>query len=112
MTILLRILLLGAAYAFGALAIGWWSLPLTAFAWGIAASATRRPVMVSTLAAGLGWGVLVFYDSFGPTFRAVASGVGAVLKINGPAFVELSLIFPCLMAYLVTGAAHSLARKN
>jgi hypothetical protein len=108
----LRILLLGAAYACGALAIGWWSLPLTALAWGLLATSTRRPVMVSTVAAGLGWGALVLYDSFGPAFRSVAGGVGAVLKINGPAFVELSLIFPCLLAFLVTGAAHALVRKD
>ena len=112
MTALLRIVLLGAAYACGALAIGWWSLPLTAFAWGIVATRTKRPVVVSTLAAGLGWGALVFYDSRGSAFRDVVSGVGAALKINGPAFVELSLIFPCLLAFGMTAAAHSLARKN
>ncbi len=112
MSTAIRIVLLSAAFACGALAIGWWSLPLTAFAWGVASTHTPRPVLTVAICAMIGWGALVLYDATGASFAAVASGVGAVLKISGPAFLELTLIFPFVVAFCAAGAAHALVRKD
>lgn len=112
MTFLLRIALLGAAIAAGTMAVGWWALPITCFAWGIVAANTRRPTMVATAAAMLGWGALLAWDATGESFRFVASGMGNVLRINGPAFIESVLLFPALLAYATAGAAHALVRKH
>ncbi|MBI3790394.1 MAG: hypothetical protein HY275_05905 [Gemmatimonadetes bacterium] len=112
MSSFLRILLLGAAITAGTMAVGWWALPVTTFAWGLVASRTRRPVFVATLAAILGWGVLLAWDASGESFRLVASGMGNVLKINGPAFIELVLLYPALVGFASSGAAHALMRED
>ncbi len=112
MTYLLRIVLLGAAIAAGTLAVGWWALPVTCFAWGIAAVNTRRPTMVATVAAVLGWGALLAWDATGESFRFIASGMGGVLRINGPAFIESVLLFPAFVAYATAGSAHALMKKD
>ena len=112
MNTLIRIVLLSAAYACGALAVGWWSLPVTAFAWGVVGTKTPRPVLTGAACAMLGWAALMLFDATGEAFAAVAGGVGAVLKINGPAFLELSLIFPFVVAFCAAGCAHALARKD
>ncbi len=112
MTAAIRIVLLAAAFATGALAMGWWSLPITAFAWGIVGTKTNRPVLIAAVSAALGWGALVVWDATGASFRPVAGGVGAVLRINGSAFVELALVFPFVLAFCAAGAGHALARDD
>ena len=112
MSTLLRIVLLAAAFAGGTYVAGWWAVPVLGFAWGYVASATPRPVFVPTLAAVAGWAALIFWDSTGPRFRAVGGGLGAVLQLNGAAYVELVILFVALLAFAASGAGHSIRRTD
>ena len=108
----LGILMLAAAFAAGTAAIGWWAVPLTAFAWGWIADRAKRPALVAGVSALTGWGALVLWDATGPAFHAVAGGVGAVLKASSSGFIEVVLLFPFLVAVAAAGAANALRSER
>ncbi len=108
----LGILMLAAAFAAGTAAVGWWAVPVLAFAWGWVADRAKRPALVAGTSALVGWGLLVLWDATGPAFRDVASGVGFVLKTGSSGFVEIVLLFPFLMALSAAGAANALRSER
>lgn len=108
----LGIVMLAAAFAAGTAAVGWWAVPVIAFAWGWIADRAKRPALVAGTSALVGWGLLVLWDATGPAFRDVAAGVGAVLKTSASGFVEISLLFPLVVAMAAAGAANALRSER
>jgi hypothetical protein len=96
MRTVLRVLLLGVAFAIATRVLGWWGIPVTAAAWGILSPDGSG---VAAVGASLAWAGLLARDAaFGP-LPTLASDLGTLFHAPGLAVVALTLIYPALLAW-------------
>jgi hypothetical protein len=96
----LSVLLLAMVLAVATLFVGWWSVPVVAFVWGLAvARLMRRPAGAAALAAALAWAALLGVDALGGRLAGLGTLFGAIAKLPPGVFFALSLAFPALLAW-------------
>lgn len=103
-----RIALVAVACAAATVWLGWMSVPLVGFAFGLFGRRARARGTVAALGAALGWAAILAADAArGADARAVAERVGGVFQLPGIAFIALTLVFAALLSgpAAVIGAA-------
>jgi hypothetical protein len=105
---LVRVLLLGLAFALATRVLGWWGVPLTAALWGVLSPDTDGGV--AALGACLGWAGLLYRDhTFGP-IGTLASDLGTLFHLPPLVLFVLTLLFPAVLAWsaaVIGGAGRS-----
>jgi hypothetical protein len=97
MRALLRITLLGGAFALATAVFGWWMVPLLGAVWGGVAVPGTRPASTAGGAAALGWVLLIVVTATqGPTW-VVAQRVGGVMALPGWLLVVVTVAFAALL---------------
>lgn len=108
--IAVQVLVGAIVVAFGTMGLGWW-FPV---AWGAIAGLlwpSQRPARLAAVAALLGWGAwLVVLVIGGAPLGDVASRVGAVLRVNGPVLVLVTLLYPAVLALCAAAVTSRLRR--
>jgi len=96
---LLQIVLLSVAVALATTVVGWWAVPLMAAIWGLVSRADERPALTASLAAGLGWGLLLIWTAGAGPIRVLASRAAGVMGISVLTLVALTVLFPMALAW-------------
>lgn len=95
-------------------ALGWWAVPLLAFAWA-AFVHTRRPVLFATMCATSAWTAVLLLDAARGPVDVVAARFGGILGFPSVALIAVTIIYAALLAWSASfvGAAmrKSLFRK-
>ncbi|HEX6966615.1 MAG TPA: hypothetical protein VF166_12515 [Gemmatimonadaceae bacterium] len=106
--VLVRIVLLAAAFALATIGFGWWAVALVAAAWGVAARTLRGAAFAAGVAALLAWSALLAWGAVHGPVAELAVKLAAVMQIPPVALVVATLVFPALLAWsaaAVAGAA-------
>jgi len=83
MRTMLRLVLLGAAFALATVVLGWIAVPAIGLLWGLIASATRRPVLTAAAAALTAWAALLAWTAFAGRLSALLERMGGILHVPG-----------------------------
>jgi len=79
---------------------GWWTVPIVAFVWGLAAGRRwPRAAALAALAAVLAWAALLGMDALGGRLGGLGTLFGSIAKQPRAVFFVLSLVFPALLAW-------------
>ena len=79
---------------------GWWTVPIVAFVWGLAAGRwSPRAAALAALAAALAWGALLGVDALGGRLGGLGTLFGTIAKQPRAVFFALSLLFPAVLAW-------------
>jgi hypothetical protein len=95
---LLRLTLLGTAFALATVALGWMAVPAVGIVWGFIASATRRPALTAGAAALFAWAILLTWTAF--VGRLSALRMGGILDVPGSILLIATLILAGVLAAL------------
>ncbi|MGH7720060.1 MAG: hypothetical protein ACREON_14615 [Gemmatimonadaceae bacterium] len=96
---LVRLAMLGSAFAIGTYWLGWWSVPATAVLWGLIAPTTPRASLYAAAAAALAWAALLSWSAIAAPVPTLATQLGAVMGMPAAALVLIVLIFPAVLAW-------------
>jgi hypothetical protein len=122
MRILLRITLLGAAFALATVALGWIAVPAIGLLWGLVARGTRRPALTAGAAALAAWAVLLAWTAVVGRLWALLDRLVGLFHVPGFGILIVTLALAGALAGLgaVVGTslpsifqlpqAHSVAR--
>jgi hypothetical protein len=83
MQTLLRLTLLGAAFALATVVLGWMAVPAVGILWGLIASTEHRPAVTAGATALLAWTVLLTWTAFAGRLAALLDRMGGILQIPG-----------------------------
>ncbi|NNG17224.1 MAG: hypothetical protein HKM89_12160 [Gemmatimonadales bacterium] len=83
MRTLLRLALLGTAFALATVALGWIAVPAVGVLWGLVSSAPHRPALTASAAALLAWAVLLTWTAFAGRLSALLERMGGILQVPG-----------------------------
>jgi hypothetical protein len=106
--------LLTLALVAGTVAIGWWGIPVVAFAWGLLAGGPafrgeiiRFAASSATIAAIFAWGAILVWTAARGPLPVLITTVGQVAGAPGAILVLVTLLFPAVLAWSATtvGAA-------
>lgn len=103
--LLLRVILLAAAFALATAWFGWWAVPLVAFAWGVMALAVTRAALIVAVSAALGWLALLFWTTMHGPVSALAHLLASTMHVPSVALVLVTLIFPAVLAWSAASLA-------
>ena len=96
---LLQIVILGVTFSLATALFGWLAVPILGFFWGCYERTEARPAFVASIAAGVGWLLLlVWTGTSGPVLAAGVRNAG-VLGVPTAAFAGLTLMFPMALAW-------------
>ncbi len=96
---LLQVLMLGLAFSFSTLLLGWWAVPMLAGFWGFYEKAEYRPALTASVAAGLGWALLLVWTATQGPMLALASRVSGVMGVPSVSLIALTVMFPMALAW-------------
>jgi hypothetical protein len=94
-----KFVLLTEAFAVATFALGWWAVPLLAFAWGALVDGRSRPVFLATICAMAGWGGVLLLDAARGPLDVVAQRFGGVIGFAPIVLISLTILFPALLAW-------------
>jgi hypothetical protein len=97
---LLRLTLLGTAFALATVALGWMAVPAVGIVWGFIASATRRPALTAGAAALFAWAILLTWTAFVGRLSALLERMGGILDVPGSILLIATLILAGVLAAL------------
>jgi hypothetical protein len=104
---LVRVLMLGLAFAIATRVLGWWGVPLTAALWGVISGGDGA---LAAVAAALAWAALLARDAaFGPLGKLV-SVLGGLFHAPPVLLIVVTLVFPAALAWsaaVVSGGGRS-----
>jgi hypothetical protein len=101
-----KFLLLTEAFAVTTFALGWWAVPLLAFAWAAFVD-TRRPVLFATTCAGSAWTAMLLLDAARGPVDAVAARFAGIVGLPPIVLIAVTILFAALLAWSasIVGAA-------
>ena len=85
-------------FALATAALGWWTVPIVAAAWGLTRPSGSSGWWTAALVASASWAVLLVATAMRGPVVELASVVGGIFELPGFAMIFLSLIFPALLA--------------
>jgi len=97
---LLRLSLLGTAFALATVALGWMAVPAVAILWGFIASATRRPALAAGAAALFAWAILLTWTAFVGRLSALIERMAGIFRVPGGFIVLATLVLAGVLAML------------
>jgi hypothetical protein len=95
---LVKFVLLAEAFAVGTFAVGWWSVPILAAAWALAAAPDAKPVRSATICATAGWCSLLLLDATRGPIGRVGTQLAGVMLVPFVALIVITLLYPALLA--------------
>lgn len=99
----LRVVIAAICIALGTVVIGWWTVPLVAFVYGVVSRGTRSPGVTAALAAALAWGGYLGITALGGApiaLLATRLALSMQLPTWGPWVA--TLLFPATLAGLAS----------
>jgi hypothetical protein len=97
---LLRLALLGTAFALATWEFGWIAVPTVGILWGFIASATRRPALTAGAAALIAWAILLSWTAFAGRLSALLERIGGILQVPGSSLLIATLVLAGVLAAL------------
>lgn len=94
----LRVIVLAALFAIGTFLGGWLCVPILGALFAIVVRKSSAPGE-ATLAALLGWGVLLARAAMVPAFTTLLARLGGIFPIPGAGVVVLALVFAMALAW-------------
>jgi hypothetical protein len=108
---MVKFLLLTEAFAVATYALGWWAVPLLAFAWAAFVDTRSRPVFFATLCATAAWcGVLLLDAARGPV-DVVAARFGGVVGFRPIVLIATTIVFATLLAWSASSVGSALRKS-
>ncbi len=107
--LVLRLLLLSAAFVVATLLFGWWGVAVVSVAWGILARESRGAGLAAAAGALVAWAGLLAWSASAGAVGALAATLGGIMGTPGAAIISLSLVFPAALAWAGARAAAGLA---
>lgn len=93
------VVVLGALFALGTYAGGWWTIPLVAACGGVVLGASRRPGIVAGLAGLSAWAaILIGYRFAGLPVDVLARRLAGAMQLPTWGLITVTLLFPALLA--------------
>ncbi len=109
-TELLRLALLGAAFALATFVVGWWAVPVVAACYAAITSAQRGSAVASGVAAMLGWGALLAWTAAHGPVGTLAVELGGILQLKPVGVYATTIAFPGLLAVSAAVVARAARR--
>lgn len=97
--ILIQTGLLSVAFALATALIGWWAVPILGCFWGLYESSDRRPAIVVSVAAGLGWAILLLWTAAMGPLLSLVQRVAGVMGVPSISLIGLTVMFPMALAW-------------
>jgi hypothetical protein len=95
---LMRIVLVAAGCALGTMWLGWMSLPIAGFIYGMADRRARAHGTIAALGAVIAWIAILGTETVrGANVRAVADRMGEVMHVSAVTFALMTLVFAALL---------------
>ncbi len=91
--------LLSVAFALATTLIGWWAVPVLGCFWGFYESAERRTALVASVAAGLGWTLLLLWTAAMGPLPSLVQRVAGVMGVPSISLIGLTVMFPMALAW-------------
>ena len=107
---LLRLTLLGTAFALGTVALGWMAVPAVGIFWGFIASVTRRPALTAGAAALLAWAVLLTWTASVGRLPALLERIGGILDVPKSILLIATLVVAGVLAALGASVGAEISR--
>ena len=112
MWILLRMVLLSAAFALATVALGWIAVPIVGLLWGLIARATRRPALTAAVAALTAWAGLLVWTACVGRVPALLDRMGRIFHIRGAFIVIATLVLAGVLAMLGASMGNEVRRRT
>ena len=109
MRILLRMVLLSAAFALATVVLGWIAVPIIGLLWGLIARATRRPALTAAVAALAAWAVLLAWTAVTGRLWALLTRLAGVFELPGVGILLVTLALAGALAGLGAVVGSSLS---
>ncbi|HMA20574.1 MAG TPA: hypothetical protein VKO87_07200 [Gemmatimonadaceae bacterium] len=93
-----KAILIAELFAVATYALGWWTVPLIAAAWGFV-SRDANAARYTALCAMAGWVTLLLLDAAKGPVASMAARLGGVMGIPAVLLYVLTLLFPALLAW-------------
>ena len=106
--LVLRLVLLAAAFAAGTMVAGWWALTLLGAVWGVLNRGRRWVGVQTAVSAALAWGALLIWTSTVGPFALLVQKISGVMGLSAPLLYAMTLGFAALVAGAAAGFAASL----
>ena len=91
--------------------LGWWTVPVLSFVWGLVRPAVPHPIRWAVLAALLAWVFWLLVDTLaGPGLGRIGGRLAGILHLPLPLLVAATLLLPVLLAWSATAIGCRLAR--
>ena len=97
--ILLQIGLLGVAFALATVLFGWWAVPILGCFWGLYEKPESRPSISASVAAGLGWLLLLAWNAFSGPVLLLSARASGVMGVPSATLIALTLLYPMALAW-------------
>ena len=97
---LLRLTLLGTAFALATVALGWMAVPAVGVLWGLIASVTHRPALTAGAAALLAWAILLTWTAAAGRLSALLDRMSDILPMPGSILLLATLVLAGVLAAL------------
>ena len=98
MRTIVKAILIAELFAVATYALGWWTVPLIAAAWGFV-SRDENVAPYTALCAMAGWATLLLLDAAKGPVANMAARLGGVMGIPSVLLYVLTLLFPALLAW-------------
>ena len=107
---MIRALVLTVGFVLVTVLIGWWAVPVVAFAWGMVAGKRSGAAMIAGVSAMTAWGLLLGWSAVLGPVGILVTKLGAVANVPGAIFVGLTLALPFLLAASAAGVTREFYR--
>ena len=91
---LLQIVLLSIAVALATAIVGWYAVPVLGCLWGVISGRQERPALSYSLAAGLGWAILLVWAASQGPMSVLADRAAGVFGVRAEVLYAVTILFP------------------
>lgn len=102
---LLRLTLLGAAFALATRALGWWAVPVLGAAWTLVSRGAIRAPWEAALCAIIGWSSIFVWTAATGPLGELTRRTAEIFTVPSAALVGVTLLYGGLLAWGGAGVA-------
>lgn len=96
---LLQIVILSIAVPLATAVIGWYAVPVLGCLWGAISRGSNRPALSYSIAAGLGWAVLLVWTASQGPMSVLAGRAAGVFGVRAEVLYAVTILFPVPLAW-------------